>query len=50
MYVCVSLVRTFSYAYLQFEKAHSPLLKDLMLYLKELMKDYRSDVAGHNNY
>ena len=30
----------------QFEKAHSPLLKDLMLYLKELMKDYRTDVAG----
>ncbi|XP_065903031.1 condensin-2 complex subunit D3-L-like isoform X3 [Dysidea avara] len=28
-----------------FEKAHSPLLKDLMLYLKELMKDYRTDVA-----
>ena len=33
-------------ALVQFEKAHSPLLKDLMLYLKELMKDYRTDVAG----
>ena len=35
--------------WLQFEKAHSPLLKDLMLYLKELMQDYRSDVTGQND-
>lgn len=29
---------------LQLEKQHSPLLKDLMSCLKEVMKDYRSEV------
>lgn len=28
----------------QLEKQHSPLLKDLMSCLKEVMKDYRSEV------
>ena len=32
--------------YFQLEKQRSPLLKDLMLCLKEIMKDYRSEVQG----
>ena len=28
------------------EKAHSPVLKDLMVYLRELMKDYKTEVKG----
>ena len=30
----------------QFEKEHSPLLKDLLLCLKEMMQDFRSEVNG----
>ena len=29
-----------------FEKERSPLLKDLLLYLKELMQDYRNEISG----
>lgn len=29
-----------------FEKERSPLLKDLLLYLKELMQDYRNEIDG----
>jgi len=28
------------------EKQHSPLLRHLMMYLKELMKDYKEEVNG----
>ena len=30
----------------QFEKEHSPLLRDLLLCLKELMQDFRNEVNG----
>ena len=30
----------------QLEKEKSPLLRDLMAYLKEVMKDYRTEVQG----
>ena len=30
----------------QFEKEHSPLVKDLLTYLKELLNDYKSEVDG----
>ena len=29
-----------------FEKERSPLLKDLLLYLKGLMQDYRNEISG----
>ena len=29
-----------------FEKERSPLLKNLLQYLKELMQDYKNEVAG----
>ena len=32
---------------LQFEKTRSPLLRDLMLFLKELMKDYKTEINGN---
>ena len=32
----------------QFEKEHSPLLKDLLLCLKEMMQDFRSEVNGES--
>ena len=31
---------------LQFEREHSPLLKDLLTYLKELLNDYKNEVDG----
>ena len=30
----------------QLEKHHSPVLRDLMMYLRELMKDYKSEIKG----
>ena len=38
---CLSMLFLF-----QFEKIHSPLLKDLLLCLKEIMQDFRSEVTG----
>ena len=32
--------------YFQLEKEHSVVLKSLMLYLRELMKDYKDEVKG----
>ena len=29
-----------------FEKERSPLLRDLLLYIKELMQDYRNEITG----
>ena len=40
-----SLVKRWIFV-LQLEKQRSPLLKDLMLCLKEIMKDYRTEVQG----
>ena len=34
------------FGFSQFEKEHSPLLKDLLLCLKELMQDFRNEVNG----
>ena len=28
------------------EKAHSPLVRNLLIYLRELTKDYKDEVAG----
>ena len=35
---------TIAFVVLQLEKQHSPLLRDLMSCLKEVMKDYRTEV------
>ena len=40
---CLSMLFLF-----QFEKIHSPLLKDLLLCLKEIMQDFRSEVTGES--
>jgi hypothetical protein len=32
--------------YFQLEQHRSPVLKDLMIYLRELMKDYKHEVQG----
>jgi len=32
--------------YDQLEKYHSPVLKDFMVCLRELMKDYKSEIKG----
>ncbi len=29
-----------------FESKHSPLLRQLLLYLRELMRDYKDEVSG----
>ena len=33
---------------LQLEKQHSAVLKDLMVFLRELLKDYKNEVQGEN--
>ena len=33
---------------IQMEKERSPLLSELMMYLRELMKDYKNEVKGEN--